>query len=85
MDVVIMGVDLAKNVFQLHGVSRSGKLVVRRRVSRERLMDHSARLSQRARLPDAGRRRPALMHKPALQHEHAVRIPAIVIGAIGRS
>jgi hypothetical protein len=44
MDVAIMGVDLAKNVFQLHGVIRRGKVVLKRRVSRERLMEHIGQL-----------------------------------------
>src|SRR5262245_28072746 len=44
MDVAIVGVDLGKNVFELHGVSRSGQVVLRRRVSRERLMEHIAQL-----------------------------------------
>ena len=44
MDVAIMGVDLAKNVFQLHGVSRRGKVALKRRVSRERLMEHIGQL-----------------------------------------
>ena len=44
MDVAVLGVDLAKNVFQLHGVSRSGKVVLRRRLSRERLLEHIAQL-----------------------------------------
>jgi transposase len=33
-----MGVDLAKNVFQLHGVDRSGKCIFKRRLSRTQWM-----------------------------------------------
>jgi hypothetical protein len=31
-----VGVDLAKNVFQLHGVDRHGKVVWRRRLTRKK-------------------------------------------------
>lgn len=34
MNLIRVGVDLAKNVFQLHGVDRSGKAVWKRRLSR---------------------------------------------------
>ncbi len=34
MKLSYVGVDLAKNVFQLHGVDRSGKAVWRRRLRR---------------------------------------------------
>jgi len=35
--VVALGIDLAKNVFQLHGVDVSGKTVLRKRVMRDQL------------------------------------------------
>jgi transposase len=35
MKITRVGVDLAKNVFQLHGVDRSGKLVWKRKLSRK--------------------------------------------------
>jgi len=38
MTVRVIGIDLAKNVFQLHGVDRHGHAVLRRRVRRESLM-----------------------------------------------
>jgi transposase len=38
MKVHILGVDLAKNVFQLHGVDRKGRAVLVRRVRRELLL-----------------------------------------------
>jgi len=34
MKITIMGIDLAKNVFQLHGVNRHGKTVLTKRVKR---------------------------------------------------
>lgn len=36
--VAILGIDLAKNVFQLHGVDSQGQTVLKRRVRRERLL-----------------------------------------------
>lgn len=38
MKVHTLGVDLAKNVFQLHGVDRKGRPVLVRRVRREQLL-----------------------------------------------
>ena len=35
MKLIRIGVDLAKNVFQLHGVDRNEKVVFRKRLSRE--------------------------------------------------
>ena len=32
MTIEILGVDIAKNVFQLHGVNRGGHVVLKRRV-----------------------------------------------------
>jgi transposase len=36
MKISRVGVDLAKNVFQLHGVDRHGETVLKRRLSREK-------------------------------------------------
>ncbi len=38
MKVQVLGIDLAKNVFQLHGVNRKGRTVMVRRVRREQLL-----------------------------------------------
>jgi transposase len=38
MTIQILGIDLAKNVFQLHGVNRSGHAVFKRRVMRDQLL-----------------------------------------------
>jgi transposase len=35
MKIIRVGVDLAKNVFQVHGVDRNEKLVWRRKLNRE--------------------------------------------------
>jgi hypothetical protein len=36
MNIQTLGIDIAKNVFQLHGVNRSGYVVLKRRVMRNR-------------------------------------------------
>ena len=38
MKVHVLGIDLAKNVFQLHGVDRKGRPILVRRVRREQLL-----------------------------------------------
>lgn len=44
MEVTVLGVDLAKNVFQLHGVDASGKAVLKKKVRRARLIETMAQL-----------------------------------------
>jgi len=39
MQITTLGVDLAKSVFQLHGIDESGKVVLRRKVRRGALLD----------------------------------------------
>jgi len=38
MEVAFLGIDLAKNIFQLHGENADGQMVLQRRVRRDRLM-----------------------------------------------
>jgi len=38
MNVTTVGVDLAKNTFSVHGVDAHGKVVLRKTVSRARLL-----------------------------------------------
>ena len=38
MNIQTIGIDIAKNVFQLHGVNRSGHVVLKRRVMRDQLL-----------------------------------------------
>ncbi len=38
MDVSTIGLDIAKSVFQVHGIDAAGKVVVRRRLRRCQLM-----------------------------------------------
>ncbi len=44
MKITTLGIDLAKNVFQLHGVDRNGKTVLTKRVSRTKLKEAVATL-----------------------------------------
>jgi transposase len=44
MVAMTVGIDLAKSVFQVHGVDSSGRTMVRRRLSRGRLLDVFAQL-----------------------------------------
>lgn len=44
MDITTMGIDLAKNVFQLHGVDVQGKTVLKKRLSRTELSEFVAKL-----------------------------------------
>ena len=42
--VAVMGIDLAKNVFQLHGVNDEGEVVIRRQLKRHQMLAFFARL-----------------------------------------
>ena len=44
MDITTVGIDLAKNVFQLHGVNQAGKVVLRKRLSRPKLAEFMVNL-----------------------------------------
>ena len=45
MKATTIGVDLAKNVFQVHGVDERGKVVLRKQLRREQLSVFFARLA----------------------------------------
>ena len=45
MHCTTLGVDVAKNVFQLHGVGERGQVVVQKRVSRSKLRETLVQLS----------------------------------------
>lgn len=38
MEITTVGIDLAKNVFQVHGVDQRGKVVVQKRLRREQVL-----------------------------------------------
>ena len=44
MHITILGIDLSKNVFQLHGVDARGHAVLSRRVTRSQLVEAVASL-----------------------------------------
>lgn len=39
MEITTVGIDLAKNVFQIHAVNRSGKTVLRKQIKRQHLLE----------------------------------------------
>ena len=44
MQITTIGLDIAKNVFQVHGVNQQGQAVLRRRVRRDQLLGLFKRL-----------------------------------------
>lgn len=44
MQVSSIGVDLAKNVFQVHGVDSSGKVVISRQLRRKQVIDFFSKI-----------------------------------------
>lgn len=44
-NIKVLGVDLAKNVFQLHGTDASGRVVLRKRLSRAKLTEFMSNLA----------------------------------------
>jgi transposase len=44
MQIVRIGLDIAKNVFQVHGVDEHGKVVVRKQLSRSKVLPYFAQL-----------------------------------------
>ena len=44
MKVTTRGIDLAKSIFQLHGVDEHGKVATRKRVTRSKLLETVAQL-----------------------------------------
>jgi hypothetical protein len=44
MNVITVGLDLAKNVFQVHGIDDTGKVIVRRSLRRRQMMPYFGKL-----------------------------------------
>ena len=44
MEITTVGLDIAKRVFQLHGVDAAGKAVLRRKLQRSEVLIRSSRL-----------------------------------------
>ena len=40
MDTIMIGMDIAKSVFHLHGVSPTGEVVIRRKLSRGKVLKY---------------------------------------------
>jgi len=45
MEITTIGIDLAKSVFQVHGVDRHGKAVLRKKLDRASLLEFFIKLS----------------------------------------
>jgi transposase len=45
MEITVLGIDLAKNVFQLHGIDDQGTVVVRKKLTRPKLLPFVAQLA----------------------------------------
>ncbi len=43
-NITVLGIDLAKNVFQLHGTDQKGRCVLKKRLGREALIEYMAQL-----------------------------------------
>ena len=44
MDIKTLGIDLAKNIFQLHGVNSAGRLELKKTIKRAQLLEFIAKL-----------------------------------------
>ena len=47
MTIAVLGIDLAKHVFQLHGIDAHGRAVVSKRVNRAKLAETGVQLVPR--------------------------------------
>lgn len=45
MKITTAGIDLAKNVFQVHGVDAQGKAVLRKKLERSKMMEYFVKLA----------------------------------------
>lgn len=46
MEITTLGIDIAKSVFQLHGVDAAGQVVLKKRLRRNQVLDFMAQLSR---------------------------------------
>jgi hypothetical protein len=42
MDITTIGLDLAKSIFQVHGVDANGRVVIRKSLRRAQMLRHSS-------------------------------------------
>ena len=40
MDITTIGIDLAKSVFQLHGIDSSGKVLIKKQIKRAQMAEY---------------------------------------------
>ena len=45
MNIFLLGIDIAKNIFQLHGVNQAGNAILKKRNNRNKLPDYVANLT----------------------------------------
>jgi transposase len=60
MKITTIGIDLAKNVFQLHGVDERGKVVLRKQLRRDQMAIFFAKLQPVPSWHGGLRQRPSL-------------------------
>ncbi|WP_298627066.1 transposase [uncultured Legionella sp.] len=46
MNINVLGIDIAKNIFQLHGADKNGKKLLKKRIERTQLTEYVANLPQ---------------------------------------
>ncbi|HHX7304721.1 TPA: hypothetical protein ACVHUD_003639 [Legionella anisa] len=46
MNINVLGIDIAKNIFQLHGADKEGKKILKKRIERTSLTEYVANLPQ---------------------------------------
>jgi transposase len=46
MDITTIGIDIAKRIFQLHGIDKNGRVVLKKKLIRDQLLNYMANLSK---------------------------------------
>ena len=44
MDITTIGIDIAKRIFQLHGIDKNGRVVLKKKLIRDQLLNYMANL-----------------------------------------
>ena len=44
MDITTIGIDIAKRIFQLHGIDKNGRVVLKKKLIRNQLLNYMANL-----------------------------------------
>lgn len=69
MEITTVGLDLAKNVFQLHGVDKKGKIVLTKKLTRNKLAAFSTTRSCLSPAPEV-QSAPSWLCKSAITTRH---------------